>query len=99
MKTYQRTYQRNHAYLTICACAILAACASPRYEHPSCDMPELNAQLVRLHDGTIKLIRAVPAKLEWTCEVIEVEKDVTKADFMDKYIGISYVKRQDRRIP
>ena len=86
-------------YLIISACAILAACATVKHEQPVCKIPDLNAKLIKLHDGTIKLVRAEPAKMEFTCEVIEVEKDVTYADFMNKYIGISYVKRDDYRKP
>lgn len=63
--------------LTICACAILAACASPKISQPECKMPEnLNATL-QMHDGQMRLVRAAPLKVEFTCSVVQVEKDPT----------------------
>lgn len=65
-------------YLIVGSLAILSACASPKISQPECKMPaDLNAKL-EMHNGQMKLVRAAPLqKIEFSCSVVQVEKDPT----------------------
>lgn len=69
---------KTYTISTICAAAILSACASQKISQPECKLPEnLNAKL-QLHNGQMRLVRAAPLeKIEFSCSVVQVEKDPT----------------------